>query len=447
MLNIDNARSAIVIAMEMLIYINILRLFLKISYRKLRVLFISTYIVLLTITIINSSMQYLYYTKTALTFLSLTIITMFLLKTKFFKTIFLVFIYAILMLMGNVFAIFTTMFTLDVSTMEIQNETGLFFAANLLSFSVVALLLYILKYVLLYKSYGKSVQIKSKNIVFYIFTVFSMLFINFYTFLYHASEMNVFISILHILLIIAYITISLNYTFLENDFLYQKILYKNQQEYLKVIENLLSGYRELKHGWKNYLTGFSGFIYTEERNWEELVEYYESVVKTTKHLTKDSLSVLTKIKNHVLIGMFVEKINEAEARGVNLNINIVGGKIHLEENYDFLMDLNFMLGNFLDNAIRHSCDADMPIIWIEIYCGEDYVSFMIKNTFSPAFLEDKQRFDGGYGLKLVAEKVKKYPFILHSTIMDEDVFIQELIVEGQDIKNTKDFKTEKEVTF
>lgn len=259
--------------------------------------------------------------------------------------------------------------------------------------------------------------------------------------------MNAIVSILHVILVVAYITISLNYTFLENDFYYQQVLYKNQQEYLRVIENLLNGYRELKHGWKNYLTGFSGFIYSENRDWEALVEYYESLVKTTKHLTKDSLSVLVKIKNYALLGMFVEKINEAEGRGVNLHINITGEEIKLREDHDFLMDLNFILGNFLDNAIQNAINTEVPMIWIDIDCGEDYVSFIIQNTFKTIAKEDVQRFDSGHGLKLVANKIKKYPFLLHSTIMEEDLFIQELIIEKENMEGFVGVAQQKEMSF
>lgn len=126
MMNVDKVRSAIVIAMESLIYINVLRLFIKIPKEKLVALYFLSYIVGLTFTITNSAMQYLYYSKTALVFLSLGIITIMLLKTKILKTVFYIFIYAILMLVGNVFAIAIMVFTLDVSTIEIQNNTRLF---------------------------------------------------------------------------------------------------------------------------------------------------------------------------------------------------------------------------------------------------------------------------------------------------------------------------------
>ncbi|SDK82977.1 GHKL domain-containing protein [Natronincola ferrireducens] len=428
-MNVDNFRSIIVIAMEALIYINVLRIFIKVPSNKFLPLYLSIFISGIALVTLHSEMQYFYYFKTALGLLIFGAITIITLKIEFLKTMFMLFIYAILTLLGNVLSIFTMLFILNVTTIEIQNDTGLFFTANLISFSIIALLLYILKYIILYKRYGKSMQVKSKNIAFYILTVFSMLFINLYTFLYHVHEMEIFISILHIILIVAYITISLNYTFLENDFLYQKKLYKNQQEYLRVIENLLNGYRELKHGWQNYLTGFSGFIYGEERSWEGLTEYYESVIKKTKHLTNDSLSVLRKIKSYILLGLFIEKINEAEAEGIHVHINITGEELKMGQDCDFQIDLSFMLGNFLDNAVRHAKEADIPMIWIIIDNRGDYIDFIIKNTFNIMGTEATQRFDSGHGLKLVGEKVKKYPFIVHNTIIDEDVFTQELIVE------------------
>ncbi|AKL94089.1 hypothetical protein CACET_c05790 [Clostridium aceticum] len=435
MLTIDNFRSIIVIAMEVLIYINVLRLFLKVPKNKYMKLYFSLFISGIAVVMIHSEMQYFYNFKTAVILMIQGLITIILLKTTILKTIFLLFICAVVTLLGNIFAIFIMMSILGVTMLEIQNDTKLFFTGNLITFATIALLLYIIKYILLYKTYGKTVQVKSKNIVLYIITVFSMLFINFYTFIYHANEMNVLVSVVHIILVVAYITISLNYTFLENDFYYQKILYQNQQEYLTVIENLLNGYRELKHGWKNYLTGFSGFIYGDEQDWEALIGYYESVVKKTKHLTKDCLTVLTKIKDYILLGMFIERINEAEAKEINVNINISGEEVKLGKDYDFQMDLNFMLGNFLDNAIRHAEEAEIPILWIEIVCEEEYTNFVIKNTFKKESMKAKQRFDGGHGLRLVTEKVKKYPFIVHSTIIDGDLFIQELIIEKQPMRS------------
>ncbi|SNS57450.1 two-component system, AgrA family, sensor histidine kinase AgrC [Anaerovirgula multivorans] len=444
MIDIDKLRSVIAIAVDALIYINVLRLFIKIPRNKYIKLYLLFFIFSTTI---HNQMQYLYYLKAAIVFVVYGIINRFLLNVSFLKNVFLVFIFAVITLLGDVVGVFSLMATLGVTMMEIQNDTRLFFALKLLSFVTITLLLYIMKYILLYKTYGKEIQIRSKNMLLYMVTVFSMLFINLYTFLYHVGQMKVFISMIHIVLVVAYITISFNYTFLENDFYYQKILFKNQQEYLLVIENLLNGYRELKHGWKNYLTGFSGFIYAEEKDWDALVEYYESVVKTTKHLTNDSLSVLVRLKNHSLLGMFVEKINEAETQGIHVNINVIGEEIKLQEDYDFLMDLNFILGNFLDNAIRHAVFGDMPMLWITIDYREEYINFIIKNTFKDTDEGDNQRFDSGHGLRLVTEKIKKYPFMIHNTVIDEDIFIQELIMECKDIKSYRDFEAKKEAAL
>ncbi|SES96495.1 Sensor histidine kinase YesM [Natronincola peptidivorans] len=445
MINIDNLRSVIAIAIEAWIYVNVVRLFVNIPRgRYVRLYFLVLILISSIIVISNNHMEYLYYLKTVIVLLTYGMINRFLLNIRFFRNIFLIFFFAVITLLGNVVTIFIMKFTLGVTVIEIQNDTRLFFASNFVFFGISTLLLYIIKYALLYKAYGKEIQIKSTNIVLYMVTVFSMLFINLYTFLYHVGEMKLFISIVHIILIVAYIGFSLNYTFLENDFYYQKILYKNQQEYLVVIENLLNGYRELKHGWKNYLTGFSGFIYAEDRDWDELTEYYESVVKTTKHLSNDSLSVLIKLKNHMLLGMFVEKINEAETRGIDVHVNIIGEKIQLQEDYDFLMDLSFILGNFLDNAIRHAVLADIPMLWITIDYREDYIGFIIKNTYKDTDEEEHQRFDSGHGLRLVAEKIKKYPFMIHNMVVDEDLFAQELIMEGGEIKSNRGFEAKKE---
>ncbi|AOY75954.1 hypothetical protein [Clostridium formicaceticum] len=290
MMTIDNLCSVIVIAMEVLIYMNFLRLFLKIAKKQYLKLYFFLFVSSVIIVTTHSKIQYSHNLKTAIVLTIHGLMIMAVLKTTVFKTVFLSLIYAVVTFLGSVFAIFIMQNTLGTALVEILNEPRLFFAANIVSFSVVGLLLYIIKYILLYRTYGKMVQSKAKNIILYILTVFSMLFINYYTFIYHVSKMNIWVSVLHFILVAVYIMISLDYTFLEKDFYYQKILYQNQQEYLTRTENLLNDYRELKHGWKDYLAGFSGFVYGEEKDWEALVAYYESVVEKTKDLIKDSLS-------------------------------------------------------------------------------------------------------------------------------------------------------------
>ncbi|WP_048407522.1 hypothetical protein [Clostridium aceticum] len=289
-MTMDNLCSVIVIAMEVLMYINLLRLFLKISKKQYLKLYFFVFISSVIIVTTHSIIQYSYNLKTVIVLIIHGLMIIAVLKTTVFKTIFLSLIYAVVTLLGNVFAIFIMRHTLGAEVVEILNEPRLFFAGNIVSFSVIGLLLYSIKYILLYKAYGKMVRSKAKNIILYILTVFSMLFINYYTFIYHVNKMNVWISVLHFILVGVYIMISLDYTFLEKNFYYQKILYQNQQEYLTKTESLLNDYRELKHGWKDYLTGFSGFIYGGEKDWEALVAYYESVVEKTKDLSKDSLS-------------------------------------------------------------------------------------------------------------------------------------------------------------
>ncbi|SNS57473.1 hypothetical protein SAMN05446037_101368 [Anaerovirgula multivorans] len=289
MIDIDKLCSAMAIAIDALVYINVLRLFIKIPRDKMIKLYLLTFISATIIVTIHDEMQYLYYLKSALLFTVLGIINRLLLNIRLNKNAFVLFIYGAITLVGNLVAISIIQLGLGATVIEMQNDIKLFFTANLIVLFTSILLMYIIKYILLYKTYGKEIQIKGKKMILYIATLFSMLFVNLYTFLYHVGEMRIAVSIAHIILILIYIVISLNFTFLENEFYYQKTLYKNQQEYLMMIEKLLNGHRELKHGWRNYLTGFSGFLYTEEKDWDGMVKYYESVVKATSHLSNDAL--------------------------------------------------------------------------------------------------------------------------------------------------------------
>lgn len=433
MLSIDRVRYSIVVIMESLVYIKALELFLEKSKTKLLKLYITLIATSGLTMVLYIKLGWSYHVRITSIFICFTTITIVLLGLKPSKAIFLTFIYAALILAGDIFAIHILIFVLKISVIDIHNEMTLFFLSSLISLSFIFLLLYILKYKLLNRQYSRKIRIKNKNIILHISIVGGISVINFYIFLYNIRLMNPTISTLHMILVVAYIITSLNYSLLEKDLKCQERLYKSQEEHLKIMERLLWDYRELKHGWRNYLLGFAGFIYAEKIDRKSLISYYESVVNTTNHLNKDSLSMLIKLKNNILVGMFVEKINEIQAQAIDLNINILGKEIKLQGDDKFLIDMNFILGNFLDNAIRYSLNADVPIIWIAIEDKGAYTEFIIKNTFKPQPKKKSKDMDKGYGLKLVEQKAKKYSSLSYNTLVDGDVFKQEILIDNESL--------------
>ena len=168
MLSIDRVRYSIVVIMESLVYIKTLELLLEKSRTKPLKLYITLIATSGLTMVLYIKLGWSYHVRITSIFICFTTITIVLLGLKPSKAIFLTFIYATLILAGDIFAIHILIFVLKISVIDIHNEMALFFLSSLISLSFVFLLLYILKYKLLNRQYSRKIRIKNKNIILHI---------------------------------------------------------------------------------------------------------------------------------------------------------------------------------------------------------------------------------------------------------------------------------------
>ncbi len=234
-------------------------------------------------------------------------------------------------------------------------------------------------------------------------------------------------------LILIYLSIVALFGYMENNLTKQKQICNEQQEYIQNIETILSGYRRMKHGYKNHIFALSGYI--KNKNFEGLTQYFDIFLNESADLMKDNLSTITKIKNHAIFGMLALKINHAEQIKINMNI-IINQDITFDQlDHLVIYDLNFILGNFLDNAILATLKADTPYIILSVEQNEEALIFEIKNTYTHS--QNKNlRFDSGKGLQIIDETLKKYSFMINNHRRDETFFTQELILQMPNNKKT-----------
>ena len=109
-----------------------------------------------------------------------------------------------------------------------------------------------------------------------------------------------------------------------------------------------------------------------------------------------------------------------------------------------LMDLTRILGIFLDNAIEATLHHTQPHIQVAfLHTNPNELVIVIQNTMIAQYVDIQQLFDErfstkrenrGFGLHNVRQLLERYPNILLNTYLEQDCFIQEMVIEREDAK-------------
>ncbi|MDE6388525.1 MAG: GHKL domain-containing protein [Lachnospiraceae bacterium] len=208
---------------------------------------------------------------------------------------------------------------------------------------------------------------------------------------------------------------------------------ENLNEYTKNLEMVYNNLRSFKHDYINIMASLAAYI--DEKKYEELGTFFhEHILPMQKNITQknDALNNLLHVHILEIKSILYTKLLLAVNQDIEVNIDIPDeiDSIHMDP-----VDLTRMLGIYLDNAIEACLETEHPIVNFHLGKMNQDIVFIISNTFIDKGLSVAQMHKKevttkgrghGIGLSNVSEILNRYDNIYHETLIDEDLFIQQV---------------------
>lgn len=261
--------------------------------------------------------------------------------------------------------------------------------------------------------------------------------IQFYLVIFYNRYLPLYITLISLLSLIAYSTVSL-YSLIKGINLdITKRELEQSELHNKTLELLYNNVSAFKHDFSNIITALGGYIDT--KNLDGLERYYNQLIDEC-HIN-NNLSTLNPnvINNPAVYNILATKYYKADELGIKIHLQIFINLNTLKlDVYEFCR----ILGILLDNAIEAASNCDEKIVNIEIndIRHNKYQVLTIENTYSNKNIDISRLSEKGYtskteekgshgiGLWQVDKMIKKHNNIILDTSKDEKFFKQELVI-------------------
>lgn len=207
---------------------------------------------------------------------------------------------------------------------------------------------------------------------------------------------------------------------------------KQLQEYTETIEFHARQMCEFKHDYLNVLLTMDELVH--ESNNQQLITYFDEQIKpigSQVQAINTSLISLAHISDTAVKSLLYNKLSYALSKGIEL---------HLLLNFDISalpmnsLDMSKLLGIYLDNAIEGALTTDSPCLSV-IFTKDDATTIEISNNFDGSAPDLSRLSENGYsskgenrglGLTQADQLLDKYPNVIHTINVTDNVFIQSI---------------------
>lgn len=259
----------------------------------------------------------------------------------------------------------------------------------------------------------------------------------FYLLIFYNQQLPPHITLLSLVSLIAYSTISI-YSMIKTLVLENtKRDLKQSELHNKSLELLYNNVSAFRHDISNIITALGGFIYS--KNMEGLERYYDKILDELN--INNNLSTLNPqvINNPAIYNILATKYYKADELNIDIKLQVFINLSNLKlDVYDFCR----ILGILLDNAIEASskCEEKLVIININDIKIKKCQILSIENTYTNKDVDVTRLTEKGYttkqddkknhgiGLWQVSKIIKKYNNVILDTSKDEKLFKQELVI-------------------
>ena len=278
---------------------------------------------------------------------------------------------------------------------------------------------------------------RRNKILFIVNTILGILAIGtqFYLMAFYIDKMPIYITIISILSLIAYFSISI-YSLLNTNKL--DTTTRNLEEaqlYNKTLTILHDSLRGFKHDFHNIVQGIGG--YADRGDLEGLKKYYKQLLQDcnrTNNLTALNPEV---VNNPAIYNVMATKYHKADEIGVQINLGVFMDLNEIEKHmkiYEFAR----ILGILLDNAIEASAECEEKIIHVSFRKEENRhrLVMVMENTyknkdinidkiFEKDFSTKPKKNNSGLGLWEVRQILKRNNNLNLFTSKNEEFFSQQ----------------------
>lgn len=399
---------------------------------------IKNFFILLLLIITVQTITYLNFTgllKTIILAISNSLFYKYTFKISMKKSIFLTFLYMILLMIAELVELYILTQFLGMSR-EFCYET---YAGSLISGALVTLLfipIALLLREILRKLINENLENNTKIIIYsiLIFVCAGMFFYTLIRKFRFQDDIALYVVTIGVLIGILF---SLLKQTIENNKLTRE--YDQLLKFMTTYENEIEKQRILRHEVKNEFRTIRAKICDRQEN-KEIIEYIDEIVNDKYEVNQEKYAKFGYLPPNGIKGLCYFKTQEAEDRGIRVNINI-SKRVEKSTVYNLNIkqqrDFGRILGVFLDNAIEASIESKEKQIGIEAYINtEKEFKIIISNTYSNEIDKNKigkEKFstkgkNRGHGLLLVKQLTENNRIFELKTNIQGGIYTQTIII-------------------
>jgi two-component system sensor histidine kinase AgrC len=235
-----------------------------------------------------------------------------------------------------------------------------------------------------FSSFCNNSQLDSMFLLLSIISFSLLVYFYVHTFLLTNQDNSMSMTAVNSLLILLMLILLISIGFTVHKIIIQQIelnhnkeLMQNFKSYNTSIENLYDDIKSVGHDYVNILTASQGYIANNDfEGWKE----YFSVNVMPVFKTAFDYDILTNLVNGIKIpslkGLLLIKLLSAYEKNIDMQIGVDD---NIQDNFKNILDLNRLIGIFLDNAIEECGKKEGMKIQFAMYKTNNHVTVLVIN--------------------------------------------------------------------
>lgn len=252
-----------------------------------------------------------------------------------------------------------------------------------------------------------------------------------YMITFYVSNIPFIITLISILSLIAYFSISMYTIFATSKLETTSIKLEESQLYNKTLQILHDNIRAFKHDFWNIVQGIGGYI--GKNDMEGLKEYYSKLVEDCQQVNNLTALSPSLVNNPAIYNILATKYHKADELGIKINLDVFMDLNELNINsYEFTR----IIGILMNNAIEASKECDDKIINVTFRKDKrkNVQLVIIENTYKDKNINTEKIYEKGYstkegntglGLWEIRQILKKHNNLNLFTTKNDEFFTQQ----------------------
>ena len=225
-----------------------------------------------------------------------------------------------------------------------------------------------------------------------------VLAMQFYLITFYSNTMPLFITIINVIGLIAYFTISLYSIINSSKLASTKIDLENANNTIHSLTILHDQVRSFKHDFDNMVNSIGGYVVNEDI--EGLKKYYNQLLEEC-HKTNNLYALSPAVINHPAIyHLLATKYYEADQKNIQIHLDVFLDLNEIEERmkiYDFTRILGILLDNAIDAAVE--CEKKIINVTFRKKIGNNMIAVIIQNTYNNKDVDTEAIYQKGVSSK------------------------------------------------